>query len=358
MNESESIVADRFTEFATYWSARAPLYAALAGQIALDGSIVGLLDHAEPPQRLPVLLFASVHDLLLDDPTENLAAWYPNLVADPRFPDDAALWPVFVEFIERHRPAIVDRITTRTTQTNEVGRCGSFLPVFGLLAAEVGLLGHLDVGASGGLNLLLDRYRYDYTDADTGVTTTVGESPVVVPVKTSGPVPLPRAVPEIGRRLGLDRSPIDVTDEAAARWLQACVWPEHADRFERLASAIEIARTEPPRIVAGDAVTDLAAAIAELGPDVHPVVTNSWVLNYLTPDERTGYLAELERLGAGRDLSWVYAEAPAQIPELPNGPDPISAELTVLTMVRWRDGARTVDHLATCHPHGRSIRWR
>ena len=33
-----------------------------------------------------------------------------------------------------------------------------------LLADEVGPLGHLDVGASGGLNLLLDQYEYRYGD--------------------------------------------------------------------------------------------------------------------------------------------------------------------------------------------------
>ena len=31
-----------------------------------------------------------------------------------------------------------------------------------MLAAEVGPLAHLDVGASAGLNLLLDRYHYFY----------------------------------------------------------------------------------------------------------------------------------------------------------------------------------------------------
>ena len=59
-------------------------------------------------------------------------------------------------------------LATRTTQTNEVGRCGLFLPVFGMLADEVGPLGHIDVGTSGGLNLLLDRYEYRYRTADDG----------------------------------------------------------------------------------------------------------------------------------------------------------------------------------------------
>jgi hypothetical protein len=149
-----------------------------------------------------------------------------------------------------------------------------------------------------------------------------------------------------------------VTDEGEARWLEACVWPDQADRFHRLVAAIDIARANPPEILAGDAVASLGPAIDRIGRHAHPVVTNSWVLNYLRSEARLAYLAELERIGAARDLSWVYAEAPALIPELPNEPDPKSAHRTVLSMVRWRDGRRSVAHLATVHPHGFWMHWR
>jgi len=99
-------------------------------------------------------------------------------------------------------------------------------------------------------------------------------------------------------------------------------------------------------------------AIERIGSRAHPVVTNSWVLNYLSSDARVAYLAELERIGAARDLSWIYAEAPALIPELPNEPDPKSAHRTVLSMIRWRNGTRSVAHLATVHPHGFWMHWR
>ncbi len=102
----------------------------------------------------------------------------------------------------------------------------------------------------------------------------------------------------------------------------------------------------------------LAAAVERVGASAHPVVTNSWVLNYLTAAERIAYLAELDRIGAERDLSWIYVEAPALIPELPNGPDAKDPHRTVLSMARWRGGRRTVEHLATCHPHGFWIHWR
>ena len=54
-----------FAEFARTASPRAPLYQTLAAGIATDPELAGLLLHAPPQQRQPVLLFACIHDLLL-----------------------------------------------------------------------------------------------------------------------------------------------------------------------------------------------------------------------------------------------------------------------------------------------------
>jgi hypothetical protein len=307
---------------------------------------------------LPVLLFACVHELLIEQPDHELARWYPNLTTAHRSPGETALARTFQGFVATHHERLAQLLATRTTQTNEVGRCGSFLPALGLLGDEVGPLGLLDVGTSGGLNLLLDHFEYVYRDTDGTTTQVGGPSTVSITVETTGDVPLPTALPEIVARCGVDRRPIDVTDDGEARWLEACVWPDQADRFHRLVAAIDIARRHPPEILAGDAVTSLAPVLERVGAAGHPVVMNSWVLNYLTSDDRVAYLGELEQLGAGRDLSWVYAEAPALIPELPNDPDPKDPQRTVLTMVRWRNGERTVEHLATVHPHGFWMHWR
>ncbi len=355
---TDAELSRHFAHFATTSRPRAPLYAALAAGISLDRELSRLLLFAPPTQRMPVLLFAAVHDLLLDDPTDPLASWYPNLTPDHRLPSDRSLMPTFRRFVHGHSDQLQRLLATRTTQTNEVGRCAFLLPAFGILADEVGPLGHLDVGASGGLNLLLDRFQYHFVDQDGSLSTIGDDSAVVLECSTTGAVPIPSKMPTIASRCGIDRSPIDVTDDGEARWLEACVWPDQADRFHRLVEAIAIARTAPPELLAGDAVTSLAPAIDRVASSAHPVVTNSWVLNYLTPDERVAYLAELDRIGAERDLSWVYAEAPALIPELPNGPDPKDPHRTVLSMVRWRNGQRAVHHLATCHPHGFWIHWR
>ena len=102
---------------------------------------------------------------------------------------------------------------------------------------EVGDLAHLDVGASAGLNLLFDRYEYVY---DPGGAVG-GPSPVRLECGTRGSVPVPPSMPRVVQRCGLDRSPVDVHDAERRRWLEACVWPDQIDRFERLRAALDIA---------------------------------------------------------------------------------------------------------------------
>ncbi len=337
------------------------MYSALAAGIAAEPSLFRLLLHAPTEQQQPVLLFACTHHLVLDEPDSELAQWYPNLTSPHRSIDDPALMPTFRTFVEARSTELTWLLSTRTTQTNEVGRCGLFLPVFGMLADEVGALGHIDIGASGGLNLLLDRYEYRYRaehESASAFTAVGGPSTVVLEVSTRGAVPVPDAMPLIGARVGIDRQPIDITDPIESRWLEACVWPDQADRFHRLRAAIELATHVQPAVRSGDAIAALQTAVAEVGTRCHPVVTNSWVLNYLTPTQRSAYLHELDELGARRNLSWVFAESPALVPELPVDDDLHGTDVTVMALVRWRDGVRTSETLAVCHPHGYWVHWR
>ena len=346
-------LAERFRSFATTTTAtRAPMYSRIAAAVAEDPHVLRLLQAAPETQQIPVLLFAGVHHLLLQGLGPELAAHYPNLSVAAASGDPAVL---FRRFALEHAEPLRTLIATRHTQTNEVGRCAQFVPPFGLLADEVGDLAHVDVGTSAGLNLLLPRYHYDYGDGHT-----VGApSPVTLPCEQRGDVsvPLPTSMPRIVRAIGLDLMPIDVLDDDEVRWLEACVWPEQADRFARLVAAVELARAEPPDVRRGDAVLDLAAVVEEAAAAGHPVVTNSWVLNYLPHEVRLGYVDELDRIGVARDLSWVIAEAPAQTPGLPVPTTDPAEEVTVVSLVRWRGGRRTVQRLATTHPHGYWLRW-
>ena len=64
---------------------------------------------------------------------------------------------------------------SRSTQTNEVGRCATLLPVLGGLEGPLALL---EVGASAGLCLHPDRWSYRYLD-DAGAISEEGQDELV-----------------------------------------------------------------------------------------------------------------------------------------------------------------------------------
>jgi hypothetical protein len=159
---------------------------------------------------MPVLLLATLHDEVLRDPACELAGWYASVARTPRDDDVTA---ALLAHCRRRRDAIVGTVSTRSTQTNEVGRCGVLLPALGMVAREVGELALVDVGTSAGLNLLPDRYRYrDEPGGSVGP-----DAAVEITVGTRGAVPVPVRVPRIAARIGLDREPIDIFDDDASR---------------------------------------------------------------------------------------------------------------------------------------------
>jgi hypothetical protein len=336
------VIAD-FTAFSSTTRRRAPLYSSISARIADAPLLLNLMLAAPEPARVPVNLFAAVHDLLLADRSDRLARFYPNLTREP---DRGDPMPEFLAFCSDRAGLIQASLATRFPQTNEIGRSALFLAGFDHLGP--GVKAHLDLGASAGLNLLVDKLAY--RDADGGV---LGESEVVLDCSVRGePNRLAGSLPRIGGRLGLDVAPIDPADAAGVRWLKACVWPDQADRFHRLEAAIELRSRYPVEVWRGDVVDDLARAVDALAGDGHPVITTSWVLCYLDAGRQGEWLAELERLGSGRDLSWLWAEAPAQVGLLPVGADLVGSQSTILGVSTWQDGVRTDTSLARCHQHG------
>ncbi len=310
-----------------------------------------MLGHAPLTQQVPVLLLAAIHDALLRDPTHRLAHWYPNLTDQARDPSDPDLVPTLTEFVTDRTPTLLRTLQTRRVQTNEVGRSALFLPAFALVAADVGTLTHLDVGASAGLNTLLTHYSYRYDDRPL-----VGHGNPVIACSTRGTGPVPDAIPAVAASTGVDLDPPDLTDPDDARWIRACCWPDQIDRFDRLAAAIDVAIDHPPVVIRGDAAEHVRPLVTELATHGHPVVTTSWVLDYFEPSVRRDFVARLDDLGGSIDLSWVIAEAPERTPELPHG-QPTTEARTALTLVTWRAGERRVRPLATCHPHGYWLHW-
>ncbi len=294
-----------------------PSYEVLCTGVANDATVLARLDSLPAPKRQPNLLLGTVR--FLGGPVDS--------------------WPAFRAFVLDGWDDVAATMRSRRTQTNEPARCAALLPVLAALPQPLALL---EVGTAAGLCLYPDRYAYRYTVGDGEHA--VGESPAVLRCAVTGPAPLPHALPQVAWRAGLDLDPLDVACAQDMRWLEALVWPEQVERAATLRAAIDVVRADPPRIVAGNLLTDLAAVADGAPPDATLVVFHSAVLAYLGSDERAAFAA---RMRDRPSACWVSNEAPGVVPGTEVGTGGRSR------FVLARDGRP----LALTGPHGATLDW-
>lgn len=342
-----------------------PLYAAITRAAAWDDEVAALLLSAQPGQARPVLLLAALHDLILDRPDLPAAQWYPN-VRGTAVRTDGDPWPDVRRAVLDHADRLREVISSRTTQTNEVNRCVYLAALLQRACADVPDLpvGLVEIGASAGLLLGIDRYRTTLTRQ--GVERVEGEraayGPPDSPVQCVG---LDRSalglgalrVPPIVEARGLDLYPVDLHDTAAVRWLAACLWPEVPGRYERFVAAVDLLRQDPPQVDRGDMIDDLPATLSRSGGE-HLVLFSSWALTYTDRARRPLVAEQLAQVAAGgRPVSWITAEPPRCMPgvSLPSRLQDAQGG-TVLAARRWRSGAELApEYWGTAHPHGQWI---
>lgn len=319
-------IAAHFERFAAAQCAGySPSYEKLSRAVAADPDLLSIAAHARAGQPIPNLLFAAARYL----------GWAP--AADPV--------PSFRGFCLGHRDAIAGIIATRRVQTNEVGRCALLLPAFELAFRHAGgrPLSIVEIGASAGLNLLWDRYRYDY---GTGERAGPARSPVVLRCMPRGSArpPVPREIPPVAARLGIDLAPLDPADPDAVRWLEALVWPEHHERARRLRRALRLARQEPPEVIAGDALEILPVALRRLPAGTTACVFHTIALNQFAPAGRRR-LDDLMMAGSAAaplhriSVEWIGTVRPQ------------------LELALYEEGEVARRLLARCDAHGRWIEW-
>jgi hypothetical protein len=267
-------------------------------------------EQAEACERSGSRLYADLCRLLADEPlVRGIAAndrWdvpvrllggLHYLVLDGRAP--GWRWADVRETLERERDWLEGFVAEQPVQTNEVQRCWALLPAF--LAVGDQPLDLIELGASAGLNLLWDRYRYSYSAGlwgdDDAALELVGDERRRVPAW------LLERRPEVRRRLGIDLEPLDLHDPDAARLLECFVWPDQHERITRLRRALELARREPPEVIRGDYVELLPSLLADRAPQALTVVFQTVSTVYLAPER----YEELRRVvdAAEPPVAWI-----------------------------------------------------
>lgn len=310
-----------------------PLYATLLDHVVArlgTGSVHDevLAGHGEDRlgSALALRYLGAVHRLVLAGEAPALAAHYPSVGGDP----GPSLLADFDEAV-RTNVARLAAAVAEPVQTNEVGRAASLIGGLVEVTRRFGLpLSLLEVGASAGLLLRADHYRYETDDGAFG--------PVDSPVRLTGPwgaTPPPLVPePEIVARRGCDPSPIDPDSADGRLRLRGFLWPDQAERRARLDAALEVASRVPVAVDRADVADWLPPRLAEARSGVATVVQHSIVWQYLNPDSRQVFSASMEQAGAvataDRPLAWLRMEPGGDLAEIrlrtwPGGDDELVA---------------------------------
>lgn len=299
---------------------RSPRYAEWARGVAADPVLCAAIAELEPAKRQPNLLFA--------------AARFEGVPVAP--------WTDVRDMIASAWEPIRATMRARMTQTNEARRMATMLPAIAHLRGPIALV---EVGASAGLCLYPDRWRYRF-----GPGKYVGD--VALPLletQASPSTPLPERPPSIAWRGGIDLQPLDPGEPDTKAWLEALVWPDATGgvdgvRVDRVRTAIAIARRERAHVRRGDLTTDTRALVEEAAQHAPTVVVwHSAVLAYVPAFERAAF-ADL--MGELR-VTWVANEG---------------ATLEIGPPAPWAGPGdfvlrRDAEPVAVTDPHGASVTW-
>jgi hypothetical protein len=283
-------------------------------------------------------LLAGVFRLVLTGEAPELIRFYPCLGGtDPA----SRAWPVMRDVIAAHVDEIQAALAV-APQTNEVGRSAALLAgLFDLVAASgVHGIRLLELGASAGLNLLLDQYAFRGDSWEYGPR----DSKVQFTNSIVGPV---HAVPfEIVSRAGCDLNPVDATTTDGRLLLTSFVWPFDLDRHRRLEAALAVAASHPVRVDKASASEWLPQALRIAEPQTLTVIWHSITQMYWPGDELAAVETILASSGAEQRLGEVGLEFD------PNGPPGAEPELRTRL---WSPDAGLRPHprlIGTAHYHG------
>ena len=343
-------VIQAFQEQARYCSQLGSLFTA-----RLCASFVERLDHSTATGRLllqwpgdpgpkadsvPLRMMGALHALARDGRHAELAACYPP----HPIPDVDTVWSAIAPLLDAEQSHFEEYLR-HAPQTNEVGR--STVLMAGLLevaSCTKTPLRLFEIGASAGLNLILDRYRYRFGDAEWGNPS----ARLCLAPAWSGDAPPVNVDINVVDRRGVDLNPLNLSDASERARLLSYVWADQTERLKRIEAAIDTALESPASVDRMDAAEWLETRLHLQGDEgVTRVLMHSIVWSYLSEATRKRieeHMHECARHASlKRPLAWVRFEFTDD------------ASTVSLRVSLWPHG-ETKD-LAVGHPHGSSLKY-
>lgn len=320
-----------------------PIYEFLSLKVSQDIELLNLASQSQPSQPAPNLFLAAVHFLLLNNPYETLAKFYPSLGG--RFDNPEQAYAEFKKFSQKYKVEILNLIQSKLVQTNEVQRCALLLPAISFISGELNnpSLALIDVGASGGLNFLLDQVKVIYSD---GTQVGPDNSTLQLQCLSKGnPLPVFNSV-RINRRIGIDLNTVNLKDPNEKMWNLSLLWPDQLDRIQRFNQAIKDLEKIKIEFHCGNGNSLLGPIIESIHAHETICVMHSFTLNQFTKEDRELFDKQLKKQSESRDiwrisLEWIGTSNPE------------------LIVSQYKTGNVVMNKkLADCHGHGEWIQWQ
>ena len=300
---------------------------------------------------MPLRIAGGLHHLLLSGEDDRLARVYAGQITDQGQVDR-----LVCELFELYDNLLLPWFDG-PPQTNEAGRSASIMAGLLWLATRVHSRFELfELGASAGVNTMLDRYHFRLGDIEVGPA----KSPMQIEPEWrggKGSPPAPTKNFAIRSVHACDIAPIDLADPASALKLKSYVWPDAPGRLARIDAAVQLATEEPPLLVRKDAAEFVAERLAApQSAGTTKAMFHSIMWQYM-PEASQNSIKQMFEAAGDRatpetPLAWVALET---------DPATFRHELKVRywngSAQNGGAGAGKSYTLAFAHPHGAWVEW-
>lgn len=314
----------------------------LSEEDAVGGAVLGWPGDPDA-DALPLRLMGGLHSLVLSGRAPALAEVYPGGVREH---EDGALWRAVEDVLHTHADSLPEFLKS-PPQTNEVGRSNALMGGFHTIASETGLpLSIFEIGASAGLNLFWDHYRYNLGAVEWGPE----DAPLTLTPEWSGSLP-PLGDVKVAARAGCDQNPIDASDEGARLHLLSYAWADQPERRKRLEAALDHVAAMGLKLEHADAGDWASERLAALTPGVATVLYHSIFWQYLTPQVKARIRSAIDSAAAQATADAPFAWLRMEVHE--------SLQFAGLYLKQWPDPSDNPQTrlLAEVDFHGRWVRW-